>query len=199
MKLHSRKYESRFNAAPIGRNTFNDCDEFQICTSQLVLRAAVARNKVFDGLHSVSASMLTPILIHVIDISPWYFVPIQDLPKLNKMLIDDCLVEALSTLWVKSRRFSQVDMGVSPEKTMVPPQEWLLSNDPFQLSKQSSFDERMCNVTSVSNPVTQNLFLNISEVLSRLMGCICRPSATMPMISKSTPRNIKMVSSLQDI
>jgi hypothetical protein len=196
MKLHSRKYESRFNAVPVSRNTFNDCDEFQIHTPQLVLRAAVARNKVFDGLHSASASPLTAFLIHVIDISPWYFVPIQDLPELNKMLIDDCLVEALSTLWVKSRRFSQTDIGVSPEKTTVPPRGWLLSNDPFQLSKQSSFVERTCNVTSVSNPVTQNLFLNISEVLLRLMGCICRLGATMPTISKSTPRNIKMVSSL---
>jgi hypothetical protein len=133
------------------------------------------------------------------DISPWYYIPIQDLSKRNKMLIDDRSVEALSTFWVKSRRFSQTNVGVSPEKMIVPPWRWFLSNDMFQLSKQSSFVERPRNVTSVSNPVTQNQFLNISEVLSRSMGCMCRIGTTMPRISKGMPTNIKMVSSLLDI
>jgi hypothetical protein len=48
--------------------------------------------------------------------------------KRNKMLVDDCSVEALSMFWVKSRRFSQTNVGVTSEKLMVPPWGWFLSN-----------------------------------------------------------------------
>src|SRR5258708_2772308 len=92
MKFHSWKYEPWLNILAICTNTFN---EFQICAAQLVLRAAITRNEVFNGLHSASTSMLITFFVHVIDITPQNMVLVEDLTKLNKMFIDSCLIKAL--------------------------------------------------------------------------------------------------------
>jgi hypothetical protein len=115
------------------------------------------------------------------------------------MFIDCCPIETLSTLWIKSGRFSQSDMGMSFEEVMVPLQVWLSPNDLLKLSKQSSFVEWVCDITSVSNPVGQGFFLSITKMLSGLLGCTGCIGTTMPIIAKSTMWNTKIFSSLRDI
>ena len=63
---------------------------------------------------------MTPFLVHIVDITPWYILLVHDLTKFSKVLVDCSSVEALSSFGVKVGRFTKSYARVSFKKPLVP-------------------------------------------------------------------------------
>ena len=104
----------------------------------------------FDWLHSSSTTILTSLLIHIIDIVSWNPLLVQKLLQLLKVIINDRFIEALCLFRVKPWRLSQLNTTISQEKLPNPFGGGLMPCDLGDLVFNALFTDRLaCFLLSV--------------------------------------------------
>ena len=153
----------------------------------------------FDQLHSPSATSLTTLLVHVIDITPQDSLLFQNLLQFLEIAIDNRFIETLCAFGVKPRRLSQADVPISQEESPNPFDGRLISCDLQNLVFEIAFADRPASLCLMLNPVDQDLFFIACEYLTFLLGKFCWLMQLKKVRMKSMIRNLKLPSSLQNL
>ena len=105
LKLLSREDESWLQTLTISANTFNDGHELQVPTPQPVLWSPTTRYKILCILKPPPSTPLHTLLIHIVHVTPWNVVCLDEGVKLPEVIVDNWFVKGLCAFGVETGWF----------------------------------------------------------------------------------------------